>query len=72
MSFKIVASDHFDKQLKKLSKKYPSIKQDLILLREALIQNPFQGSPLGKNCYKNEYCLQKSRKVRRCSGYYLC
>lgn len=52
MSFKIVASDHFDKQLKKLSKKYPSIKHDLILLRDELIQNPFQGSPLGKNCYK--------------------
>lgn len=52
MSFKIVASEHFGKQLKKLTKKYSSIKQDLILLREELNQNPFQGSPLGKNCYK--------------------
>jgi mRNA-degrading endonuclease RelE of RelBE toxin-antitoxin system len=52
MSFKIYASDSFEKELKKLDKKYPSIKNDYKALIDSLIENPKQGDALGKDCYK--------------------
>lgn len=52
MSYKIVASDYFSKELKRLAKKYTSIEKDIPLFGEELSTNPFQGSPLGKNCCK--------------------
>jgi mRNA-degrading endonuclease RelE of RelBE toxin-antitoxin system len=52
MSFKIEAIPPFGRQLKRLSKKYPSIGQDLAELGNNLIENPMRGIPLGKDCYK--------------------
>jgi mRNA-degrading endonuclease RelE of RelBE toxin-antitoxin system len=52
MSFKIEASSTFEKELKKLSKKYPSIKEDVIKLQTDLEQNPILGTSIGKHCYK--------------------
>ncbi len=52
MSYNIEIIDPFDKQLKKLSKKYHSIKQDIIWLSEQLEANPLMGTAIGKNCYK--------------------
>jgi len=52
MSFRISASPTFDKELKHLAKKYPSIKSDLIDFSKSLRENPFQGDKLGRDCYK--------------------
>ena len=52
MSFEILRTDTFSKHLKALSKKYPSLKKDYILLLDSLTANPLAGVPLGKNCYK--------------------
>jgi mRNA-degrading endonuclease RelE of RelBE toxin-antitoxin system len=52
MSFEISASPNFERELKRLSKKYPSLKSDLLLLIYSLLGNPFQGDNLGKDCYK--------------------
>ncbi|MEY2830397.1 MAG: hypothetical protein RIQ33_2255 [Bacteroidota bacterium] len=52
MSYNIETIEPFDKQLKKLSKKYNSIKQDIIWLAEQLEANPLTGTPIGKGCYK--------------------
>ena len=52
MNFKISASPTFDRELKRLSKKYPSIKSDLIDFSNSLRENPFQGDRLGRDCYK--------------------
>ena len=49
---KIQQTDDFESQAKKLLKKYPSLKNDLLELRDSLKQDPFQGTPLGKDCYK--------------------
>ena len=46
MSFEILSISNFDKELKKLAKKYPSIKQDLIELVEEIIEDPFLGESL--------------------------
>ena len=52
MSFKIETIHEFEKELKRLSKKYPSIKEDYENLLYSLLENPQQGSPLGKDLYK--------------------
>jgi mRNA-degrading endonuclease RelE of RelBE toxin-antitoxin system len=52
MSFEVSASPNFSRELKRLAKKYPSIKIDLLELIESLINDPFQGDNLGKDCYK--------------------
>ena len=52
MSYNIYTTDFFDKELKKLSKKYPSLKYDYKNLIDSLTEEPKQGIPLGKDCYK--------------------
>jgi len=52
MSFSIVYTQEFEKEIKRLSKKYPSIKKDFSLLLSSLQINPLQGTSLGKNIYK--------------------
>jgi len=43
MSYKIVPTSNFEKEFKRLNKKYPSIKNDLIELRNSLLENPVHG-----------------------------
>lgn len=49
---KIIFTDEFLKDIRKLKKKYVSIANDFENLLESLKQNPLQGDALGKNCYK--------------------
>lgn len=52
MAFQINAADKFDRKLKKLLKKYPSLGEDVGKLRDSLQLNPMQGVALGRDCYK--------------------
>lgn len=52
MSYSISRTPEFSKHLKQIAKKYPSLKNDYLLLLDSLLANPAQGDPLGKNCYK--------------------
>jgi len=52
MSFEIVATKFFVKELKKLAKRYPAIKQDILELVEQLQEVPTIGTPLGNDCFK--------------------
>ena len=49
---RILTTRKFDSSTKKLSKKYNSLIEDLILLKHVIIKNPQSGTPLGNNCYK--------------------
>jgi mRNA-degrading endonuclease RelE of RelBE toxin-antitoxin system len=62
MSFEISTVFNFDRELKKLSKKYPSIKADLLELAASLMQNPFQGDGLGRDCYKVRMKISSKNK----------
>jgi hypothetical protein len=42
----------FQRQAKRLIKKYPSLKSELLELIEKLKETPQQGTPLGNNCFK--------------------
>jgi mRNA-degrading endonuclease RelE of RelBE toxin-antitoxin system len=52
MNYKILTIPPFDKQLKRLVKKYPSLKNEYEDLIDSLEQNPNQGTPLGEKCFK--------------------
>ena len=45
-------SKYFLKQLKRLNKKFPSLKQDVLELRRTLLEYPRNGEDLGKGAYK--------------------
>lgn len=49
---RIIAEALFRKELKRLTKKYPSIPTDYANLLQSLQDNPQQGTPLGSNAYK--------------------
>jgi mRNA-degrading endonuclease YafQ of YafQ-DinJ toxin-antitoxin module len=63
MSFNVYTTGFFDKELKRLAKKYPSVKNDFKTLMDSLKTEPKQGQPLGKDCYKVRmaYYLQRKR-----------
>lgn len=62
MSYEVVVIPSFKKQLKKLAKKYPSIKTDFALLVEALEQAPTKGKALGNRCYKVRMAISSKGK----------
>ena len=52
MSYDIIATPRFKRDIKKLAKKYLSIKNEYGLLISELEKDPQQGISLGNNCYK--------------------
>lgn len=55
MNYNIVTAPTFLKELKHLSKKYRSLKKDLMNLQEELINNPETGTDLGRGIRKFEW-----------------
>lgn len=62
MNFKILYTDHFEREFKRLAKKYRSIKYDLANLLNQLQENPTNGTPLGKDCYKVRLAISAKQK----------
>lgn len=52
MTYNILSIPPFDRQLKRLAKKYPSLKNEFTRLLNSLEEKPDQGTPLGNNCFK--------------------
>ena len=52
MSFELIPTPSFEKELKRLAKKYPSIKKDIAVLAQQILLNPASGKSIGNNCYK--------------------
>ncbi len=52
MSFNIIPTHRFEKELKRLIKKFPSIKNEFVEMIREISANPESGTFLGKNCYK--------------------
>ena len=62
MSYSVISIPPFDRQLKQLAKKYPSLKKEYGDLLDGLEQNPRTGTSLGKNCYKIRISIASKRK----------
>lgn len=52
MDIKIVPLSHFERELKRLAKKYKTLLPDIYILRDNLKENPKNGTSLGSNLYK--------------------
>jgi mRNA-degrading endonuclease RelE of RelBE toxin-antitoxin system len=52
MSFKVQNTERFAKELKRLIKKFPSLKSEFIDLVFSLEKNPIQGTSIGNGFYK--------------------
>ncbi len=62
MSYNVVSIPPFDRQLKRLSKKHPSLKSDLAALGEVLANTPTLGTSLGNNCFKIRLAITSKGK----------
>jgi len=52
MKLEIITTEDFKKDFKRLFKKYPSLITDIHTLKNEILEKPYQGTPLGKDCYK--------------------
>lgn len=52
MSFEVIPLRPFERQLKRLVKKYPSLKVDITDLVARLQTDPSQGTRIGQGCWK--------------------
>ncbi len=62
MSFSIITTPLFEKELKQLAKKYPSVKNDIIDLATTLLKEPKMGTALGNDCYKIRMAITSKGK----------
>jgi mRNA-degrading endonuclease RelE of RelBE toxin-antitoxin system len=62
MSYEVVATPRFRRDIKKLSRKYPSLKSEFSDMVNLLENHPEQGSSLGSNCYKIRLAIASKGK----------
>ena len=65
MNYRIVTTEDFDTKVKTLSKKYHSLKADLIVFQEKLLKNPTMGDDLGNNARKVRMAIASKNKGKR-------
>jgi mRNA-degrading endonuclease RelE of RelBE toxin-antitoxin system len=68
MTFNIVPTGRFKKEAKRLSKKFPSLKAELVELNETLTNQPNIGTPLGNNSYKIRLAIRSKGKGKSGGG----
>ena len=62
MNVKIIPSAEFDRQFKRLAKKYKSLLDDYLSLSKELKKNPLQGSDLGDGVRKIRMAITSKGK----------
>jgi len=62
MSFEVLTIPPFDKQLKRLAKKYPSLKNEFSLFLDSVEENPEMGTSIGTNCRKIRLAIKSKGK----------
>jgi mRNA-degrading endonuclease RelE of RelBE toxin-antitoxin system len=67
VSYNIVLTKEFDKEIKRLSKKHPSLRKDFASLLSSLENDPIQGVPLGNECFKIRLSI-KSKSSGKSGG----
>tara|TARA_R110002050_G_scaffold162939_1_gene292852 strand:+ start:11687 stop:12013 length:327 start_codon:yes stop_codon:yes gene_type:complete len=60
--YNVIATPKFAKELKKLAKKFPSLKTEFSFLIDQLEKKPESGTPLGKNCFKIRLAIKSKGK----------
>lgn len=62
MSYSVKSISVFEKQAKRLVKKYASLKNELFELVKELKENADQGTPIGNNCFKVRIAIASKGK----------
>lgn len=62
MSYKVLTTPEFEKEIKRLNAKYPSVKNDFAGFLSNIENNPVQGVALGNNCYKIRFAISSKGK----------
>ena len=65
MSYSVQSIAVFEKQAKRLVKKYSSLKVELQVLVNSLKETPEQGTPIGNNCFKIRVAVASKGKGKR-------
>ena len=65
MSYKVETGQTFDAQLKRLVKKYASLKNEIAQLGNRLAEDPAFGTPIGKSCYKIRLAIKSKGQGKR-------
>jgi mRNA-degrading endonuclease RelE of RelBE toxin-antitoxin system len=68
MNFSVIPSDKFKKEAKRLSKKYPSLKQELAAVNDTLSSKPQTGTALGNDTYKIRLSIKSKGKGKSGGG----
>jgi mRNA-degrading endonuclease RelE of RelBE toxin-antitoxin system len=62
MSYNIILTVRFEKEIKRLSKKFPSLKNEFTDLIEIIKDEPEFGTFIGNNCYKIRLAIGSKKK----------
>ena len=62
MSYNILPTSKFSKEIKRLIKKFPSLKSEFANLISLLSENPTTGTSLGENCFKIRIAIASKNK----------
>ncbi|WP_247653587.1 type II toxin-antitoxin system RelE/ParE family toxin [Flavobacterium sp. CS20] len=65
MSYSIIPTHRFEKELKRLAKKFPSLKNEFAELIAEISENPEAGTFIGNNCYKIRLAIASKGKGKR-------
>lgn len=68
MSYEVKSITIFERQAKRLIKKYPSLKNELLALIQELKEQPDQGTPLGSDCFKIRLAVKSKGKGKSGGG----
>jgi mRNA-degrading endonuclease RelE of RelBE toxin-antitoxin system len=68
MSYNVLTIPPFDDQLKRLVKKYPSLKKEFAALVTSLEITPKQGTAIGNNCFKIRIAIASKGSGKRGGG----
>jgi len=65
MNYSVIPTPKFIRESKRLYKKYPSLRSDLLELDRNLSENPTQGTNLGGNTFKIRIAIKSKGKGKR-------
>jgi len=68
MSYEVIATEPFERKLKRLAKKYRSLRDDLMPIVEQLAINPKLGTLISQDCYKIRFAISSKGKGKSGGG----
>lgn len=68
MNYDVIATEPFERELKRLAKKHKSLAKYLASIIDELSENPTMGTAIGKDCYKIRIVISSKGKGKSGGG----